>query len=168
MTIYAVGIPLFMVAAVIDASVLSHLRYLNGQPSLVLILIVSWGLLNELSDALPWAFIGGLFVDLLSVTPTGTSSFAYVLAVTLLAFYVGQVGRRNLVIPPAAVILTTLLHQTVVLAVLILQGNSFPLFRAILTWTIPTLLFNGLLVLPVFRVMGRILDFLRPPKVGLV
>ncbi|MBZ0304698.1 MAG: rod shape-determining protein MreD, partial [Anaerolineae bacterium] len=148
MTIYAVGIPLFMVAAVIDASVLSHLRYLNGQPSLVLILVVSWGLLNELSDALPWAFIGGLFVDLLSVTPTGTSSFAYVLAVTLILFYAGQVGRRNLVIPPAAAILTTLLHQGVVLAVLILQGNSFPVFRAILTWTIPTLLFNGLLILP--------------------
>ncbi|MCL4880050.1 MAG: rod shape-determining protein MreD [Anaerolineae bacterium] len=168
MTIYAVGIPLFMIAAVIDSSVFSHLRYLNGQPSLVLVLVVAWGLLNELPDSLPWAFIGGLFVDLLSVTPTGTSSLAYVLALTILAFYVGQIGWRNILVPPLAVIFTTALYQVVVLTMLIVQGNSFPVFRTILTWTIPSLVFNTLLILPMFRLMGRILDFLRPPKVGLV
>lgn len=168
MIIYAVGIPLLMFAAAIDASVFTQLRYLNGQPSLVLILIVGWTLLNELPEALAWAFLGGLFADVLSVTPIGTSSFAYVLAATILTTYLGQVGRRNFLVPIVAVIFTTLVHQVVVLAILLVQGNSFPLFQVVLTWTIPCIAFNVILVYPIFRVMGRILVFFRPPKVGLV
>lgn len=167
MIVYAIGIPLMMIAAVVDASVFSQLRYLNGQPSLVLLLVVSWGLLNELGDGLVWAFFGGLFADLLSITPTGTSSLAYAVSVFILTAYMGQVGRRNFFVPILAVILTTLIYQTAILGMLMVQGNAFPLSRVFFTWTLPSMLLNIMFIYPIFRVMGRIIVFFRPPKVGL-
>ncbi|HLA45125.1 MAG TPA: rod shape-determining protein MreD, partial [Aggregatilineales bacterium] len=81
MYIYYIGFPLLLLAAIIDASVLVQIRYLNGQPALLLMLVISWALLNDLPESLPWAVMGGIFADLLSVSLLGTSSLALVMAV---------------------------------------------------------------------------------------
>ncbi len=167
MTIYLVGIPLLMIAAVIDASVLTYVSYLNGSPSLLVMLITSWALLNPLSDALPWAVIGGIFADLLAVTPLGTSSLAFCLATILIDSWFGLVGRRNIIFPPLAVLLTTIILQVITLGVLIVFGWSVPIFEAVLRWVLPTLVFNFLGVLVVFRIMGAVVGFFRPPAVNL-
>ncbi|NJL95491.1 MAG: rod shape-determining protein MreD [Anaerolineae bacterium] len=167
MVVYVVGLLLLSVAAVLDASVLSFFRIANGQPSLVLLLVVAWGLLNDLADGLPWALIGGILADLVSVTPTGTSSLAFTLSLALFASVFGQVGRRNLLIPPLAVGIATALWHAVILLVLTVMGMGVPVDQAFITWTLPSLIFNAVAMLVVFRVMGGILALLAPPQVRL-
>lgn len=163
MYIYTMGFPVLMLAAVIDASVLVQVRYLNGQPSLLLMILVSWALLNELRDALPWAILGGIFADLLSVAPLGASSLGYVLVMLALASLFGRVGRRNLLFPPLAALLATVIYQSVILVMLILTGWTMPLPGVALRWMLPSLVFNLIGVVIVFRVMGSIVEFFRPP-----
>jgi rod shape-determining protein MreD len=166
MSRYAIGAPLLMLAAVIDASVLSHLRYANGQPSLLLLILAAWVLLVSLDEALPWAIMGGIFADLLSVTPTGASSLGFVLMMLALKFNFGQVGRRNWVLPPLAVILGTLIYQAVVLVFLILSGWAVSPLGALLRWMLPSLVMNALGMVIVFGVMGRVVEFFRPPRIS--
>lgn len=163
MIVYAIGIPLLMISAVIDNSVMNYIRYLNGQPSLTVMLVVSWGLLNPLRDAIPWAVIGGIFLDLLSVTPTGTTSLGFLLSLLVLASSIGQVGGRNILLPPIASSMATVIVQSVILLILVLDGWGFGLINTILTWMIPTLIFNAVGILVVFRIMGIIIEFFRPP-----
>lgn len=165
MIVYGLGLPILMLAAVIDASVMVQLRYMNGQPSLLLLIVTSWALLNELPDALPWALMGGIFADLLSVTPLGASSLALAVGVILVAVFLGRATRKNWVLPPIAVALTTVMYQGIIVVVLILFGWSVPLFGAGLRWVLPTLVFNLIGILVVFRVMGVVVEFFRPPVV---
>ena len=167
MIIYYLGIPLLMLAAVIDSSVLVEIRYLNGQPSLLLMMIVAWGLLNSLGDGLAWAFIGGIFADLMSATPTGTSSLGYSLALIVLAITMGRVGRRNLILPLIAGAIATVILQSVTFGVLAVNGYSLPIRPVITTWMLPSMIFNALGIILVFRIMGGIIEFFRPPKVTL-
>ena len=163
MYVYYFGLPILTLAAVIDAGVMVQLRYLNGQPSLLLILVISWGLLNELRDALPWAVMGGAIADLLSVAPTGSTSLGLVLALILIYGVFGKISRRNLIIPPIAVGVGTVITQLVVMLILILSGWGVPVTDAILRWILPSMLFNFVGVLFVFRLMGWIVEFFRPP-----
>lgn len=165
MVVYALGIPLLMVAAVIDASVLSHVRYLNGQPSLLLIIIVSWALLNAYPESMPWAVIGGIFADLLSVAPLGASSVGFVLVVWGVSSIFGRVGRRNLLFPPLAAVIATLIYSSVLAALLIVSGWSIPLGDAGLRWVLPSVAFNFLGIIFVFRIMGILVEFFRPPSI---
>jgi rod shape-determining protein MreD len=163
MHVYYIGFPVLLLAAVIDASVLVHLRYLNGQPSLLLMLVVSWALLNDVSDALPWAVMGGVLADLLSVTPTGTTSLAFSLVVLAVTSSFGRVSRRNVVFPPLAISMGTVIYQVVLIAVLILAGWEVPPGGAALRWLLPSLAYNFLGILVVFRIMGALVEFFRPP-----
>jgi len=167
MVVYYVGFPLLMIAAVIDSSVLAQFRYFNGQPSLVLMLVIAWSLLNELGDALPWAIIGGIFVDIISLAPVGTTSLGYTLGVVAIHYLFGQMTQRNIFIPPTSAFIATLIHQAVLLIVLTFIGHRIPLRGAFVSWTLPTLLFNCLGILIVFPIMRRIINFFRPPRVTL-
>jgi rod shape-determining protein MreD len=163
MHVYYIGFPVLLLAAVIDASVLVQLRYLNGQPSLLLMLVVSWALLNDISDALPWAVMGGVLADLLSVTPTGTTSLALSLVVLAVTSIFGRVSRRNVVLPPLAVSMGTVIYVVVLVAVLVVAGWSIPPGGAALRWLLPSLAFNFIGILIIFRIMGALVEFFRPP-----
>lgn len=166
MSLYAIGFPILILAAVIDASVLSHLRYANGQPSLLLMILASWVLLMNLNEALPWAIMGGIFADLLSVTPTGASSLGFVLMMLALKTNFGELGRRNWIVTPIAAIIGTVIYQAVVLFFLIFSGWGVSPLGAVVRWTLPTVVFNALGILVIFAVMGRLVEFFRPPRIS--
>ena len=168
MYIYYIGFPLLLLAAIIDASVLVQIRYLNGQPALLLMLVISWALLNDLPESLPWAVMGGIFADLLSVSLLGPSSLALVIAVVIVSAIFGQISRRNLVIPPLSIALATMVYQSVWLVLVILTtGRSIPIPGAVVNWMLPSVVFNFLGILIVFRIMGTLAEFFRAPAAAL-
>jgi rod shape-determining protein MreD len=93
-----VGIPLFVIAALLQATVLPHLRVFGGQPDLIVILALAWASLDDDQEGMAWAFVGGFFLDLLSGVPLGVSS----LVLVPIAYFVGlaeaQLYRNNLLL----------------------------------------------------------------------
>jgi hypothetical protein len=55
------------------------------------------------------------------------------------------------------------IYQIVLVAVLVLAGWTVPPGGAALRWLLPWLAFNFLGVLVVFRIMGALVEFFRPP-----
>ncbi len=163
MSIYYLGLPLLIFVAVFDAGVMGQIRVLNGQPSLMVMVLVAWVLLNHLDDALPWAVMGGILVDLLSVAPLGASSLAFVLMMVAIHNLFGLVGRRNIIFPPLAAALGTVIYLGILWVLLLISGWSSPPIGAFLRWILPTAAFNFLGILFVFRPLGLILAALRPP-----
>jgi rod shape-determining protein MreD len=164
MSTYLIGTPLLLLAAILDASLMIHLRYQNGQASLLLLLITAWALQNDLAESLPWAIIGGIWADLLSVTPLGASSLAFTLALIGLAQVLREGGRENFLLALPAVLLTTLIYQGVVWVFLSFSGWSFPPVGSLLTWMLPSMGFNLLLILPSYWLMRRALKLFRAPQ----
>src|SRR5688500_13003948 len=94
-----IGIPLFILASLLQATVLSHLRVYGGQPDLIVIIVLAWAILDRDQEGMVWAFVGGLFLDLLSGAPLGISSLAMVPVAFLVGLTEAQVYRESVGLP---------------------------------------------------------------------
>jgi rod shape-determining protein MreD len=168
MAIYYFGFPLLLLAAVFDTTIMTLLRFWGGTPNLVLIVVVSWALIAEIEEAIPWAVMGGIFRDLLSVAPTGSSALTLIIIVIVIDQFFPKLDWRNLVIPPLVVIGATIFFDLVLLGVLVLLGWPLPRASGAAYVIIPGIFENVLIIPFVFRAIGGINHFLRPPRASLL
>lgn len=162
-----VGIPLLLVAALLNATVMVELRVGNGAPDLVLLLVVSWALLADVQEALFWAVVGGVMQDLFSVAPLGASALGLVVVAFAADAAFGDVRRTNMLVPPVVAVAGTVVYHLGLIVVLRLAGYAVPLGEALAYVTLPAMIYNGLLILPVFRAMGLLHTWLSPRQVRL-
>ncbi len=165
MSLY-LGIPLFLLAAMLQATIVPHLKVFGGQPDLIVVLVLAWATLDRDSEGMLWAFFGGLFLDLLSGTPLGISS----LVLVPIAFAVGlteaQVYRTNVFLP---VLLTAggalAYHIGYLILMRFLANVALPWSEAVWYVTLPSVLFDIILVIPALVVLGRLYRRLHPSQV---
>jgi rod shape-determining protein MreD len=162
-----VGIPVLILAAILDVTLMAEFRIGGGAPDLVFMLVVSWALLSTLQEALVWAVVGGVVKDALSVAPLGTSALGMVIVVFLVNSLLGTVRRTNLIIPLPVIAVGTVIYHLAILAVLQIVGYGLPLGEGLLYVTLPTMVYNMILILPVFRTMGLVQQWLAPRRVRL-
>ena len=164
MAIYYIGFPLLIIAAVFDSTIMTLFRFWGGAPSMVLLIVVSWALLVELPEVLPWAMIGGIMRDLLSVAPVGSSALILILIVVVIDQFLPKLSWRNVPVPPLVVAAASVVYDVYMFLMLFLIGHPLPNIQDLFYVIIPGILANLLLILFVFRTLGGINNFLRPPR----
>jgi len=162
-----VGLPIVLVAAILDASVMPELRIGGGAPDLVFLVVVAWAMLADVGDAMLWGVFGGAIQDAMSLTPLGASALGLVVVAFIADALLGDVRRTNLLLPPLVMGAGTVLYHLGLLIVLRLDGHTVPLGEGLLTVTLPTMIYHVLLSVPVFRLVGLAHDWLTPRRVGL-
>ena len=162
-----VGIPVLILAAILDVTLMAKFRIGGGAPDLVFMLVVSWALLSTMQEAMVWAVVGGVVKDTLSVAPLGTSALGMVIVVFIVDSLLGTVRRTNLVVPVPVIAVGTVIYHLTILAVLQIVGYGLPVGEGLLYVTLPTMVYNMILVLPVFRTMGSVQQWLAPRRVRL-
>jgi rod shape-determining protein MreD len=159
----AAGLPLLILGAMLQGSLLAHLRIQGGQADLVLLVVVAWSLLSRNLEGMAWAFAGGLFLDLFSGAPLGVSSIGLVLAAFLTGLGRAPVDRNNIILPPVMALVGTAIYHVSTLVLLVALGLQPPTWTASLSYvTLPSLLLNFALALPIFRLMGLLYARLHP------
>jgi rod shape-determining protein MreD len=158
------SIPFLTLVALLETTVLPHVRVAGAQPDLMLLVVGNWSLLRGVDDGVIWAFIGGGVLDLLSAGPITASMFA-LLAVSLLLGVDPSTGtgRRQTRQPganPFALILSgvlaTLAFHLVLLTMLQLSGHQLDWLSAATSVVVPRLVFNLVLIPFVYRFLGWI------------
>ncbi|NDJ84653.1 MAG: rod shape-determining protein MreD [Chloroflexi bacterium] len=168
MAIYYVGFPLLLLAAVFDATIRTLLRFWGGGPNRGVLVVVSWALVVDLREALPWAVMGGVFRDLLSVAPTGTSALALVIIVVSIDQLIPKLSWRNVILPLLSTALATIAYDVIALVILVIDGWPTPGLQTITYVIFPGLFVNLVLVLLVYRTVASINQFLRPTRASLL
>jgi rod shape-determining protein MreD len=162
-----VGIPLLALAAILNATVMAEIRIGSGAPDLVFLLVVSWALLSGAQEAMLWAVIGGVLQDSLSLAPLGSSALGLVIVAFVADTLFGEVSHNNIIIPPLVTAVGTVVYHLGILLVLALVGIAVPLGDGLLYVTLPTLIYNLILILPVYRAVGLAHRWLTPRQVRL-
>ena len=80
------GIPILLVAAVVQSVVFERISILGGRPDLVLLLVVTWSIIRGADEGALWGFVGGVCCDLLS----GSGLGLWTLSLTAVGLLVGQ------------------------------------------------------------------------------
>jgi len=159
------SIPVLMVVVIVQATVMPELEISGGIPDLVLLVVLAWTLMAGYERGLLWAFVGGILQDLISAAPMGTTSLALVFVTSLAALVVGQISPRNLVYPALAAVGATLVAHLVSLAVLTVAGRPLPLIATLLGITVPSMIYNAVVMIPLYRLLGAFYVSGRPRRV---
>jgi len=159
------SIPVLALVVVLQATLMPELSIAGGTPDLVLLVVLGWSLMAGYEQGLLWAVVGGFLQDLISAVPLGTTSLALVLAVSLAALIVGQVHPRNLVYPPVVAAGATLVVHLVTEIVLTVTGRPLPVANLLLAVTLPSMIYNLVVMVPVYRILGTFYLAGRPRRV---
>jgi rod shape-determining protein MreD len=159
------SLPLLLLAALLQATIVHEFRIGEAGPDLVLLVALAWGLLAGIEEGLLWAIVGGILLDLIAGNALGTSSLALVLAVGGICVLTGPIGKGNILLAvPLAAAATFILHLALV-GIFFLAQTRVPLFYALLNITLPSALYNGLLMLVIYVLVGLL--YRQPKKAGL-
>ena len=162
---YLVGVPLLVILAILQATVLANMRLLDGAPDLILLAVVAWALTGRTRQAMTGGLIGGLLIDLLSGLPLGVTAIVLVVVVYLVSLTVGRFWEAHLLMPLTTVLWSSLLYHGLSLAVLLVLGLSVDPVYALGRVILPSTFLNLLLALPAAQAAGSLGDTLYPPEV---
>ena len=137
-------VPALVLAAIAQIAWLPALSVWGFKIDLALVLVVVWGLLGPIGQAAQWGFILGLVLDLGSGLPFGI----HTLTLTLIGLGVGwsqtTFFRGNLVAPPLAIMLATILDHILILALLALFDRRVVWIDYLTRITLPSAILNTL------------------------
>jgi rod shape-determining protein MreD len=151
-TIYLV-IPLLVVVAVLQTTVVSHLTIWGVFADLPLLLVVSWGLLRGTREGMVWGFVGGLVVDLLSAAPFGAASLSLLAVGFLSGLGKATVFRAHVALPLVTVFLATIVYDLIFLFVLQISGQTVTWLSSLFRIALPSAALNAVLTPVVFGMM---------------
>jgi rod shape-determining protein MreD len=163
-TVYLV-VPLLVVVAVIQTSVIPHLTVWGVSFDLPLLVVVSWGLMRGAREGVVWGFVGGLVVDALSGAPMGAVTMSLMAAGGLSGLGQATVVRARFLFPSAAAFLATILSTIIFLLVLEISGQPLPWLDALLRIAMPAALLNAVLMPLVFLLMSALQSWLRRDEI---
>jgi rod shape-determining protein MreD len=162
---YLVGLPLLAFAAVLQATLLNQFRLFGGTVDLVLLLSLNWTIVGEWRGGTLWALMGGLFLDLLSGGPFGANALGLVLVSYGAGLSEGRFYSSHVLLPLASALLGTVLYHAVYLITLAASGHTVNWGLSLSQVTLPTVLLNTLLMLPVYQFVRWLHSVLYPAAV---
>lgn len=145
---YYLLIPLLGLVALLQTTLVPALQAFNAVPNLVLIVVVGYTMEYGSQRGLMWAFIGGLWLDLLTGTPLGVSAIALIIVVSVVGMVSSNLFRGHVVILALGGLLAGVLYGVIVVAILTLVGRPTVWPEAIVGVILPNAVYNAV-VLPI-------------------
>ncbi len=150
------SIPILALAAVLQATFVPQIRLLGGGPDLVFLIVLAWSINIKLEGGITWAFVGGILQDLFSAAPTGTSAVGLIIIVFVVNQLARQVQQVGLILLFGLTLVGTLFQQIVTIILLGLLGFRMDLIGDLNDVVFPTMLYNLVLIGPVYWFIRRI------------
>lgn len=147
------AVPVIILAVILQSAVVSRLTLLSGFGDLPLVMLAAWALQDEVDSAWHWAVATGMFVGFLSGINWLVFVTGYVAVVALAKALRMRVWQAPLLAMFSVTFLGTILLSLLSLAVLRLSGVVIPLQDAFGLLTLPGVLLNLLMAVPVYAVM---------------
>jgi rod shape-determining protein MreD len=149
---------------ILQTSLLSRFPLLEGTSDLVMLAVIAWALQKRVETAWQWCIIGGLIFSLVSALPVGAALVAYGL-ITILAL----VLRRHVWQAPLLAMLVTTFFGTLIMHLIswiavLISGTILPFGEVINLITLPSLLLNLLLSIPVYILINDLAKWLYPEE----
>jgi hypothetical protein len=162
-----IAFPILSLIIIFQSAVVSRIPLLHGTSDLVLLTITAWALQDEVKTAWQWSILGGLFVGFVSAIPVGITVMTYLL-ITAFALVL---RRRVWQIPILAMFVVTAVGtgiSHIVSGIFVtLSGASIPILDALNLITLPSLILNLVIAVPVYSLLSDLAEWLHPKEIEL-
>lgn len=148
-----VAIPLLALAVILQSAVMPGFALLSGTADLLLVMLAAWALQPGVTTGFQWALLGSLMMSLLSHLPW----FIYLLGYGGMVLLARGLQKRVWQVPLLAMFSVTfagtLLMHLMSFAYLRLAGNAASISDTMGLITLPSVLLNLLIAIPLFGMM---------------
>jgi rod shape-determining protein MreD len=158
---YYVALPLLLLTALIEASVLPLFRIGGLQPNLMLVLLVAWLMIRGDKEAFVLIPIAGVLLGLVDGAPMGAALLALAPIALLHELRGAHLREGGLTLTIAFTVLMTLVYNLVYLAVFTIDGASGSWLAALMRVAIPACFLNVIALLPIYAVISMASQELR-------
>lgn len=158
------SIPILAIISILQSAVVSRLPLNQGVADLMLVLLVAIALQKRVTTAWQWSVIGGLLIDFSSGLPFGIFTFSYLAATALALVLKERIWRFAFLMQLLVVLVGTLLSQGISYLVLFVQGANVEFAGVLQAITMPSLILNFMLSLPIFILARDVLDLIYPQE----
>jgi rod shape-determining protein MreD len=151
---YYIGLPLVVLCALVEASVLPLFRVSGLQPNLVLVLLVAWLMLRGAGEGFVFIAVGGVMLGLVDAAPLGTALLAMAPMFFLDEARGSQLREGGLVLTIVFTVVMTVCYHLVYLSMYTLQGQNGSWIEALSRIVLPTAFLNVLVLLPIYFLLS--------------
>ena len=158
------SIPVLAFISILQSAVVSRLPLNQGVADLMLVLLAAISLQKRVNTAWQWSLVGGLLIDSMSGLPFGVFTVSYVLVTGLGLIIRERIWRYTFLMQLLLVLFGTLISQGISYLVLFLQGANLDFFSVLLVITMPSIILNFMLSLPIYILTKDVLDQISPQE----
>lgn len=157
-----IGVPLLALAVIVQSAIVSQFSLLAGYGDLVLVILAAWALQEGVTTAFQWAFLASIMVSLTSHLPWFIYLVGYFGVVFLALLLQQRVWQVPLLAMFSVTFLGTLFFQLLSYGYLVLAGDPLPFSDSMGLITLPSVLLNMLLAIPLFSIMRDLAHWVFP------
>ena len=157
-----IAVPVIALAVILQSSIVSRVTLLSGIADLPLVMLAAWAMQDEVETAWHWAIATSLLVGFISGLSWPVPLLSYLVVVAL-----AQMLQRRVWQAPLLAMFTVTFLGTIGLSIfslVTLRFSGIPLSIADVfgLLTLPSILLNMLLAIPVFAVMRDLARWVYP------
>jgi rod shape-determining protein MreD len=160
-----VAIPILSFLVILQSAVVSRMPLLHGTPDLVLLALIAWAFQERVETAWHWSILGGIFMSIASAMPFGLFITGYLVTTALARFLRQRAWKLPLIGMLITTFFGTLITQGLSILGISLTGSLLPLIDSLNLVTLPSLLLNILLAVPVYVLISDLASWLYPKEI---
>jgi cell shape-determining protein MreD len=151
-----------LLAVMLQMTVFSRLMLLRGTADIVLLVLVAWNMQEDGPNMWPWTLLAGSLISFASALPFLMPIPGYLLVTAIARMTQRRIWQSPLLVMLLVTLVGTLVYHLLSLSALFLQGGSMEFGQAWGLVTLPSLLLNLLLALPMYAIVHSIRDQISP------
>ncbi|MDD5369825.1 MAG: hypothetical protein PHQ40_12120 [Anaerolineaceae bacterium] len=160
-----ISFPLFVILVMLQSVLVSRIPLLFGTADVVMLTLAAWALNDRVTTAWFWALVGGLMVSLVSGVPGFVPLVGYLLLTGIARLLRKSIWQTPILTMLLVAFVGTLVTQGLTVAALQFKGVGMPLQTVINQVTLPSVLLNLLLAIPVYALVNDLANSLYPSEV---
>lgn len=157
-----IALPVIILAVILQTAIVSRVYLLSGSADLPLVMLAAWALQEKVETAWHWAMATGLLVGFVSALPILAPVIGYFAVVGLAQVLQGRVWQAPLLAMFSVTFFGSVIASILSFAILRLSGVTLPVGDVLGMLTLPGVLLNMLLAIPVYAVMRDLARWVYP------
>ena len=157
-----IAVPVILLAVILQSAIVSRVTLLSGSADLPLVMLAAWAMQDEVETAWHWAVATGVLVGFISGLSWLVPVLSYLVVVALAQALQRRVWQAPLLAMFSVTFLGTIALSAFSLVVLRFSGISLPVADVLGLLTLPGILLNMLLAIPMFAVMRDLARWVYP------
>ena len=157
-----VAVRVILLTVILQSAVISRVYLLSGIADLPLVMLAAWALQEEVDSAWHWAVATGLLVGFISGISWIVPFLGYLAVVMLARIFQRRVWQAPLLAMFSITFVGTILVSILSIVALRFSGVQLPIGDVLGLLTLPGVLLNMLIAIPVYAVMRDLARWVYP------